>query len=489
MNPLYAIDFYKASHFEQYPPDTEQVWSNWTPRYTHREASDGVVFFGLQAFLKNLHNAIVCDTLTADIETDAYMKFLQKTLPNPNPKVDHIHALVDYFNSHACQLPLDIWALPEGSLVPYGVPCLVITNTDPRFFWLPNYLETMMSNQLWLPSTSATTAREYRKIGLKWARAYGVKDESYVDYQFHDFSFRGLAGLEAAEQSGLGHLLSFNGTDTAPALLAAARYYGRPIGPASIPATEHSVMCAGGEDGEFETFKRLITEVYPSGPVSIVSDTWDLWRVLMDYIPRLSETILNRRGGPLVIRPDSGDPVKIVCGDTDSASYVERDGVLRLLASALGVNSDGMINNGRVIYGDSITPKRADEILRRTVQELRLSPANVILGVGSFTYQYVTRDTDGWAMKATAVKRAGKVVPIFKKPVTDSGGKFSLSGIPLVYDVSHFHGGNAKPIYEVHTTVNPDMLAECAFEQVLDNGRLVKAESWETIQRRVREGL
>ena len=484
MNPLFKADFYKVGHIDQYPKDTTQVWSNWTPRYTHRKDSDGVVWFGLQAFLlsmvENFEKHFFRRPLTEVMQE--YQTFMEETLGG-RQRVDHIRAL-----HQLGHLPLEIFALPEGRVVPYGVPAMVVTNTKPEFFWLPNYIETWLSNELWLASTSATTARKYRQVCEKWARNWArqrgvdptlAEVTTHVDYQCHDFSYRGMGGLDAAERSGMGHLLFFNGTDTVPAILAARRFYSAKddVGK-SIPATEHSVMCAGGQSGELETFKRLITEVYPTGPVAIVSDTWDLWKVLGEYAAELRGEIAVRTGGPVVFRPDSGDPVKIVCGDPAAGNHRVRDGALITLANSLGTR-EGLIENGRIIYGDSITLERAEAILSQTVERLRLSPANVVLGVGSFTYQYNTRDTDGWAMKATAVRRGGEVVPIFKKPVTDDGGKFSLRGIPLVFEDDM--GG-----YAVETTETPGRLRDCAFQLVFD-GTFRHVEAFEKIRQRAKK--
>lgn len=209
---------------------------------------------------------------------------------------------------------------------------LTIENTKPEFFWLTNYLETLMSCQLWMPATSATLAFEYCKI----LEAYALKtngDTSGVPFQGHDFSMRGMSSLEAAKGSGAGHLLSFTGTDSIPAILYLEDFYQADIEKelvgTSIPATEHSVMCAHGTD-EMASYKYLIKEVYPNGFVSIVSDTWDLWSVLNVVIRGLKEDILSR-DGKVVIRPDSGDPVLIICGDPDSTHESERKGVVEIL--------------------------------------------------------------------------------------------------------------------------------------------------------------
>lgn len=481
MNPFFLADFYKISHRDQYPSDTEQVWSNWTPRSSRVTGTTDVVHFGLQYFLKHVLGETFQSEFFARPISDVvseYKELITATLGVAEPKTDHIEDL------HKLRyLPLKIYSLPEGVSVPLGVPALVVTNTIDEFFWLPNFLETILSNSLWKPSTSATTAQRFRRVFEKHAKAYGHKDLSFIDWQGHDFSFRGMSGVEDAILSGMGHLTSFSGTDTIPAIVAANKYYnsGLSVG-GSVPATEHSVMCAGGQEGEFETFKRLITELYPTGIVSIVSDTWDLWTVLVNYIPTLQVQIMNRNG-KVVIRPDSGNPELILCGDASHKSYCPSQGVLRLLRAALG-STDGMINGAGAIYGDSITVDVADKILGRTINEIGLSPFNLVFGIGSFAYEYVTRDTHDFAMKATAVRRSGRVIPIFKNPVTDTGHKKSHKGIPAVYRTEA--STEANPSYYVSEGSDPAALDNCAFEVVYLNGQLLVDNDFSTIRARVR---
>jgi nicotinamide phosphoribosyltransferase len=238
-----------------------------------------------------------------------------------------------------------------------------------------------------------------------------------------------MSGPFDAIMSGIGHLCSFIGTDTISAIHAFKLFYGagkaQLIG-ASVPATEHSVMCAGGAESEIDTIRRLIAEIYPSGIVSIVSDTWDFWKVLDEYAPLLRKEILAREG-KVVFRPDSGDPVKIICGDLAAPEgSCERLGAIRLLDKHFGstVNSKGYrVLNPKVglIYGDSITYERAREILRN-LTAMGYSTENIVFGIGSYTYQNVTRDTHGFAIKATWVQVNGEHREIFKDPKTDKGG-------------------------------------------------------------------
>lgn len=495
MNPIFLIDFYKVGHVIQYMRGTKQVWSNWTAR-SSRTDRKSVVFFGLQYFILKYLVKEFNENFFAkpwpEIEAE-YKKVIRATLGVENPKTDHIQYL------HGLgYLPLDIYALPEGVTVPIKVPSVVVTNTDDDCYWLPNYIESIMSAILWKPSTSATTAQNYRRIFIKHALRSGETDLSFVDWQGHDFSFRGMSGLEDAILSGMGHLTSFSGTDTLPAILAAREYYAADLTVGgSVPATEHSVMCSYGPEGEFETFKRLITEVYPTGIVSIVSDTWDLWRVLTDYIPRLKNEILAREG-KVVIRPDSGDPVKIIGGDNDGSTEQQwfgtpgQKGTLALLAQNLGVTARRpampLIRGAGAIYGDSITEDRADRILTHTIDNLSLSPYNMVFGIGSYTYEYVTRDTYGHAMKATAIRNESGVVPIFKKPVTDDGLKTSLKGIPAVY-ISYVGQGPGVGEYYVEDMRPPEDLDRCEYRKVFSgkNDGLQVYHTFNDIRKRVRQ--
>lgn len=485
MNPIYRKDFYKIDHVSQYPKGTEQIVSNWTPRGS-RTGIQSVVHFGLQHYIKTVlikqwEEEFFGKPLGPILEE--YRDFIGQTLGVANPRTDHLEEL------HALQhLPIDIYSIPEGFSVPIGVPMSVITNTHPSGYWIPNALETDFSNMIWKGCTSATTSKAYRELFIRYAMQAGEKDFGFVDWQGHDFAYRGMSGLYDAELSGMGHLLSFSGTDTIPAIFAARNSYHAPfnIG-GSVPATEHSVMCAGSKEGELETFRRLL-DIYPTGVLSVVSDTWDLWKVLQEHIPALKDKIL-ARDGKIVIRPDSGDPVKIVCGDLSKpGGTAVGDGALRLLAKALGTVPGGghlpMINKGGVIYGDCITLERAEQILDRTVNELKLSPYNMVFGIGSFTYEYVTRDTYGFAMKATAVKQNGVWHDIFKNPVTDSGEKKSLVGIPVVYRDEYSTEG--KPVYFVKDRGKIEDLDHCAFQKTYSNGKLLVDETFDTIRQRVR---
>lgn len=434
---LSSIDFYKAGHRQQYPAGTELVVSNFTPRsgkHAVIENKDGIVFFGLQYFIKDFlietWNKSFFD-LPKEQVVGWYKRRMDTSLGVDSIPIDHVEALHDLG-----YLPIEIKAVPEGSNVRIGAPCLTIHNTLPEFFWLTNYLETVLSAYLWLPCTSATTARAYRKLLDKYATITGTAKE-FVGWQGHDFSFRGMSSLQSATVSGAGHLLFFTGTDTVPAIDFMERYYNadctKELIGGSVPATEHSVMCMGGEESEIETFRRLINEIYPAGIVSIVSDTWDFWQVITSYAATLKSEILKREG-KVVFRPDSGNPADILCGNPNAPEGTpEHKGAVEALWEIFGgtITSTGhklLDSHVGLIYGDSITYKIALEILTR-LDAKGFASGNVVFGIGSFTYQYVTRDTWGWAVKATYGVVNGEARNIFKCPKTDDGIKKSAKGL------------------------------------------------------------
>lgn len=434
-------DFYKIAHRAMYPEGTETVYSTWTPRASRMKGIDKVVVFGQQAFIKtyliDFFNTNFFSRPKADIVAE-YKRIIKFTLGDQNPETSHIEELHDLG-----YLPLSIKALPEGTVVPLRVPIMTIRNTGKkRFFWLTNFIESLASCELWQPSTSATIAREYRRI-LDKAAMQTVGDTSFVPFQGHDFSFRGMSSLQSAISSGMGHLLSFVGTDTIPAIIAAEVLYGanveKELVGTSIPATEHSIQCAYEDDLVY--LRRMITVVHPSGFVSNVCDGYDFWDVIGRVLPALKPEIMARKGGPIgdrvVIRPDSGDPVLIICGDPDApVGSLEYKGAIECLWEIFGgtLTAKGyklLDSHIGLIYGDAITLRRAEEIFER-LEAKGFASINAVLGIGSYTYQYNTRDTFGYALKSTLCVINGVEKQIFKDPKTDNGIKKSQKGRVVV---------------------------------------------------------
>ncbi|MFD7247862.1 nicotinamide phosphoribosyltransferase domain-containing protein, partial [Streptomyces massasporeus] len=365
---LLQTDAYKLDHRRQYglSGNVTRVYSNFTNRKSRLPGVDHVVHFGLQAYIQK-HLVEAFEPFFASSGNHVAALYEQRVAQILGPDAaaaigsDHIRDLwsMGY-------LPLRFCAVPEGTLVPIRVPSFTVENSHPDFAWLTNYIETGLSAGYWQASTSATIAHEYRKVLDAAAERTGAP-RAAVDWQCHDFSYRGMSSHETAALSGAAHLLSFTGTDSLVALDWIERYYGGHYIVGSVPATEHSVMCTGiATAGELETFERLL-DLYPTGIVSVVSDTFDLWRVLTEYLPALNDKIMSR-DGKLVIRPDSGDPLKILCGDPQAAAgSPAHRGVVGLLFDQFGgtENDAGFMELDPcvgAIYGDSITIDRANAI-------------------------------------------------------------------------------------------------------------------------------
>lgn len=466
--PILLKDYYKADHRRQYPEGTQSVYSNFTARGSRIPGIDNVVVFGIQYFVQEYLVKQFNEEFFNKPKSEVIAKYKRRMDTSLGPNAVSVVHLEDLHDLG--YLPIELKALDEGSVVPLKTPVLTIKNTKPEFFWLTNFLETLTSCVLWHPMTSATIANQYRRILTKYAEETSTMPD-FVQWQGHDFSMRGQTSIETACVSGAAHLLSFTGTDTIPAIDFLENYYGanaeKELIGGSVPATEHSVMSLGGNETEQQTFDRLITQVYPEGIVSIVSDTWDYWKVLTQIVPNLKEQIM-KRNGKVVIRPDSGDPVKILCGDPDATpGSVEYKGTIEHLYEVFGgtVNGKGykqLDSHIGVIYGDSITLDRCREICEQLMLK-GFASTNPVFGIGSYTYQYVTRDTFGFAMKATHGVVNGQAQDIYKDPITDNGVKKSAKGLLRVNEDM-----------TLSQQVTPEEEATGLLKTVFLNGNIVK---------------
>lgn len=484
INPFLLTDFYKTIHHMCYAPGMTKLVSYWTPRMSRKDDMDKVVMFGLQPFMKRYliqyfnENFFQKDKEKVVYE---YRRIISKTMGNMATDTKHIEALHDLG-----YLPIQIKAVAEGSRVNIKTPMIEITNTHDGFAWLVNYLETFMSCNIWQPMTSATIAYRYREIIEKYFKL--TVENGDVRKACGDFSMRGFSSVESAELSGAAHLISFIGTATIPAISYLEEYYNcnieEEIVAVGTPSTEHSVMCSYGKD-EFAAYKRLITEVFPSGVLSIVSDTYDYWNVITDILPRLKEDIINR-DGKIVIRGDSGDPVKIICGDKNAEKNSEEyKGTVELLWDIFGgeINSKGYkFLNSKIgtIYGDSITVERCEQICKG-LEEKGFAVNNCVFGIGSYTYQYNTRDTFGFALKATYAVVDGEEKFIFKAPKTDKDNfKKSQKGMCYVYR------DREDILYKDELTLKEQAeFKDNLLEVVFKDGKLIKEYSLSEIRNRL----
>ncbi|WP_459476540.1 nicotinate phosphoribosyltransferase [Clostridium saccharoperbutylacetonicum] len=484
IEPLLLTDFYKTIHHMCYAPGLTKLVSYWTPRMSRKENMDKVVMFGLQSFIKKYMIEYFNDNffnIPKEEILNEYKRVISNTMGVIAADTTHIEKLHDLG-----YLPIQIKAVQEGTRVNIKTPMIEITNTHKEFAWLVNYLETFMSCNIWQPMTSATIAYRYREIIEKYFDL--TVENGAVTKACGDFSMRGFSSIESAQTSSAGHLLSFTGTATISSILYLEKYYNcnieNEIVGLGTPSTEHSVMCTYGTD-ELKAYKRLITEVFPSGVLSIVSDTYDYWNLITNILPILKEDILNR-DGKIVIRGDSGDPVKIICGDNeapkDSPAF---KGTVELLWDIFGgeINSKGYkVLNSHIgtIYGDSITVERCEEICKM-LTEKSFAVSNCTFGIGSYTYQYNTRDTFGFALKATHAIINGEEKFIFKDPKTDTGNfKKSQKGMCYVYK------DGADILYKDELNIKEqEELSDNLLEIVFKDGNLIKDYSLKEIRNKL----
>lgn len=548
-------DGYKLGHAAMYADGTETVYSNLTPRsdriYRQKATRyyDGkLVVIGMQgAIMEIVENWQKFFDMDKGLAIARFKLLCDFYLGSDSVSTDGLSKLHDLG-----YLPLEIKTIEEGRKVPMGIPVLTIRNTVPHAYWLVNFLETTLSDLTWKSMTNATIAGEYKAMLLDFAKRTGSPVEG-VAFQAHDFSARGMSGPEDAARSGFGHIAHFLGTDTLGSVLYAMEYYGaKDFVAASVPATEHAVATSNilkieqdinvnpcGEDlrliAERMFLQDLITRKFPKGIVSYVADSFDFWAVLTEILPDLKDVIMARESngitpGKLVIRPDSGDPVQVVCGMTvapedmyvtdmmNEYDVVEQDGkyfrfevvdvcaceccgpdwelelgeevplhevkgAIEVLWEIFGgtVTSKGyklLDEHIGLIYGDSITTKRCLEILER-LEAKGFASGNVTMGIGSYTYQMNSRDTFGFAVKATYTEVNGKGISIYKDPKTDSKKK-SARGLLFV-------GRNSEAGYFLDDDVTPSEEAaeDNLLKLVFKDGRFVRTTTLEQIRLRL----
>ena len=501
-------DFYKQAHAEQYPEGITKLISYATARMTRipkEMCGDKLTVFGIQAYVKDFLIERFNETffnVPLEEAMAEYNEIIGPTFPIQYVNTGKFEAL-----HKLGYLPVEVGCLAEGTRVPIRsafelpegqcqVPFMYIINTHPDFPWITEFLESVTSSEVWYPMAIANQAYYYRQIVNKWYGVTGCADAARKS-AISEFGFRGGKSSDAAIKASSAFLTSFNKTATIPAIKYMHDYYGDPVGEigGGMISTEHSVMCSNfAVDGDEDTFlKKLFSEIYPAGAVSVVMDTYDYWaNIKRCGAGELKDIIMNREG-TVFFRGDSGDPVDIICGynpkkyssltqvklsradvSVGEPFYVEDElryyklvkvdgkdeyvtvdekpvevmGTVELLWNMFGgtVNESGykvLDSHVRAIYGDSITPTRAEQMYQR-LAERGFASNNVALGAGSFSTQCAeapdgrlfpfTRDSYGIAVKATwcADEHKGEERQLFKNPKTDTG-KFKKSQKGLIY--------------------------------------------------------
>lgn len=411
-NLILLTDSYKVSHHRQYPPQTESVFSYFESRGGDFSST---VFFGLQYYLKKyLEGQVIRREDVDEAESLFAAHFSGDTTLFNRAGWEHI------IDQHGGRLPVTIRSVREGSVIPVSNVLMTIENTDPKCYWLTNYLETLLV-QVWYGSTVATQSREMKRTILDSLVQTGSPE--LVDFKLHDFGFRGVSSVETAGVGAAAHLVSFRGTDTVAGLIVARDYYGEEMAGFSVPAAEHSTLTSWGKDHEVDAMRNMLQQ-FPSGLVAVVSDSFDIFHACRNlWGSELKAEVLDR-DGVLVVRPDSGHPPEIVCQ------------VLQTLGEAFGTETNAkgfkvLHPKVRVIQGDGIDREMLSLILEATTAA-GWSTDNLGFGSGGGLLQKMNRDTSKYAFKCSAVSVAGESRDVFKQPKTDPGKKSKAGRLTLV---------------------------------------------------------
>jgi nicotinamide phosphoribosyltransferase len=457
MNTILLSDSYKFTHWKQYPPNTQKVYSFFESR---GGIFPEVTFFGLQYYLMEylVGKRVTLEDI-AEAKNDYALHFGNDKLFNENGW----KRIVEVHNG---KLPVRISAVPEGLTVPTGNVLMTIENTDPELPWITNYLETILS-LVWYPTTIATQSRQMRNAVYQSLLETG--DPAGIDFKVHDFGFRGSTSVESAGIGGMAHLTAFSGSDTYAGIIYARRYYQEPMAGFSIPAAEHSTVTSWGKEHEIDSYRNMLNQ-FPEGPVAVVSDSYDIYHACSElWGTKLRDQVL-ARDGVLVIRPDSGEPVEVVLK------------VLELLGQYFGKSKNDkgywVLNpKVRIIQGDGIDYQMLRKILF-SIEQAGWSADNLAFGSGGGLLQKVNRDTQKFAIKASAILRDNTWHDVLKDPVTDPGKKSKPGRLALIHTDGHYRTVREEEAIKLNT---PNLL-----QPVFENGNLLRETTFAEVRNRVR---
>jgi nicotinamide phosphoribosyltransferase len=410
-NPILSTDSYKLTHWWQYPPKARFIYSYVCSRggfFDHAEMA------GLQYIVKSNFAGKI---FTLE-DVEEARRFADQHFGG-SPKCFHYEGWKRLYEKHGGVLPLRIKAVKEGSVVGAQNALATIENTDPEFYWLTNWAETVLL-QVWYPITVATLSRAIKQvIGEALVR---TGDPSLLPFKLHDFGFRGVSSRESAAIGGAAHLFNFVGTDNLAAIELLQQYYGAGMAGVSIPASEHSTITAWGRAQEVDAYENILDNV-PAGIVACVSDSYDIYKAVRDlWGGKLRDKVM-RRKGTLVIRPDSGEAVAVL----------ER--IFHIAAEKFGfeVNRKGwkvLAPQVRFIQGDGVNYHTIQNMISQLTRK-GWSMDNWSFGMGGALLQQVNRDTLRFALKCSAIDIDGQWHDVYKQPITDPGkdsraGRFVL---------------------------------------------------------------
>lgn len=485
INALLLSDGYKQVHAEQFPKGLTKLVSYLTPRMSRLKSQNKMILFQLQAFIKtyliDLFNENFFE-LELDEVICEYTRTLDVMLGKGNYGVEKI---IDLHNLGF--LPLQINALPEGTQVDMHIPCIEIFNTNPNFTWVVQWVESLLSSEIWKPCVHANVGYSYRQIVNRY---YDLTVDNNVPRHkaMSDFGFRGMSCLQEATKASASWLLSFSGTATIPAVPYLEQMYNcdctKEIVGYSAVSTEHAVSASNfAVDGnEIDFVRCLLTEIYPNSSFSMVADTYDYWNLVDNILPLIKDEIM-AHNGKLLIRPDSGDIIDI------SVKTIEH--LYDIFGGTINTKGYKVLDTHiGCIYGDGVTQERAEKIYK-ALMDKGFASNNILFGAGSFSFNAIeengllqpyTRDTFSVAVKATYGEINEQPIQIFKDPKTDTGNfKKSQRGLCYVYRDEDTNEIKFQDGYTSETLPNDGNLLETVF---LD-GKMVKEQSLKEIRDRL----
>lgn len=464
-NILLMVDSYKHSHYLQIPPEVKVMYSYIEARGCNDPTMRHTLFFGLQAFIKD----VLCEPVTIEDVMEA------KEIVESHGLPFNLEGWMYIVRKHGGKLPISIHAVPEGLVLPLGLPLVTLNNTDHKVPWLTSFVETILLRGVWYPTSVATISWHIRQIIAGFLEKTG--DPSLIDFKLHDFGARGVSSGESAMLGGMGHLVSFKGTDTIEAIIGARRFYKESMAGFSIPASEHSTITSWKREREPDAYLNMVRKFAGEGHIyACVSDSYDIYNAVDVIWGKQLKEHIKAAGGTLVVRPDSGDPKTVV---------------LKVMHS-LWDNFGGTINAKgfkvldpcvRVIQGDGVNPVSIFEILTSMMED-GFSADNIAFGMGGALLQKVDRDTFKWAMKASAAMDDDGWFDVYKDPVTDTVKKSKRGCVVTGMNVSDgtFKAMNLLNHAECDGYLNLN-------EIVYYNGDIARDATFEQIRRRAAKGL
>ncbi|MEZ5427195.1 MAG: nicotinate phosphoribosyltransferase [Pyrinomonadaceae bacterium] len=457
INRIIDTDSYKASHWLQYPPKTTLVHSYLESRGSIRDYTE-TVFFGLQYILKRYF----LEKFTQEMVEEARDVITRHGLPF---NYEGWRSLIE---KHGGRMPLRVRAVAEGSVVPLKNALMTVENTDPEFYWLTSWFETQIM-RIWYPITVATQSYYIKRDFYNFLKDTADDPDAEIPFKVHDFGSRGVSSKETAAIGGAAHLVNFLGTDTMSSLILHRDFYNSEMAGFSIPAAEHSTMTAWGRKNEAMAYRNMLEQfARPGSLVAVVSDSWNIYEAVEKiWGEQLRQEVVDS-GATVVVRPDSGDPVKVVSEIT------------HILAKKFGttINSKGykVLNNVRVIQGDGVNEDSVHEILQNLKND-GFSASNIAFGIGGSLLQKVNRDTMKFAYKCSAIVTDGRLREVYKQPITDAGKSSKKGRLDLVLEQGQYKTVRL-PDAETLAAENTQL------RTVFENGDLLIDDSLDEIRKR-----